>query len=500
MGGFGQLYPKAAPPFPPLDLAYLAAVLKQQGCEQSVIEAGALRLTADETIARIAQDASARDALVLVRTSLPTVDTDLDFCRRLRTALPVGALALFGPPVPALLPRIEGEAALDFALLTEADGPASELMAGADPATIAGLMYRVDGRWVRTPERPFERDLDRLPFPLWAELPYERYVIPKSSTSGKVRFLPMLSSRGCPFGCSYCPYPVGQGLKWRYRSPANVVDEMEHLVRDFKVEHILFRDPMFSAQQKRVVAICEEIIRRGLKVHWKCETRIDCLDPHTIEMMAKAGCVGVNFGVESIDPDVQKGVHRKPITEKEFVEIVGLCRQHHIATFAFFVIGLPGDTLETILASIEFATRIRASWVQFTVATPFVGTPLYDWAVKAGYLEPAAYEFVNAHSQSVGNENLDPADIKRLHRFAARLQVHVINRHGILKNGLRREPLYRAAKWLADACSDIAARALVALAKSYFRLTVKQRPAQPRAMLSSSRPVRLALHDQFPKG
>ncbi|MEO8526270.1 MAG: radical SAM protein, partial [Caldimonas sp.] len=169
----------------------------------------------------------------------------------------------------------------------------------------------------------------------------------------------MLSSRGCPFGCSYCPYPVGQGLKWRFRSPENVVDEMEHLVRQFGVEHILFRDPMFSAQQKRVVAICEEILRRGLEVQWKCETRIDCLDAHTIEMMAKAGCVGVNFGVESTDPDVQKGVHRQPITVAEFVATVALCRQHDISTFAFFVIGLPGDTLDTILASIDFATHIR---------------------------------------------------------------------------------------------------------------------------------------------
>jgi radical SAM superfamily enzyme YgiQ (UPF0313 family) len=278
-----------------------------------------------------------------------------------------------------------------------------------------------------------------------------------------------------------------------------VVDEMEHLVRKFQVEHILFRDPMFSAQQKRVVAICEEILRRGVKVHWKCETRIDCLDAHTIEMMAKAGCVGVNFGVESIDPDVQKGVHRKPITEREFVETVGLCQRHHIATFAFFVVGLPGDTLETILASIEFATRIRASWVQFTVATPFVGTPLYDWAVSRGYLAPDAYEFVNAHSQSVGNENLAPVDIKRLHRFAARLQVHIINRHGILKNELRHDPLYRGAKWIADVCSDVAARVLVAAAKLYFRLTIKVRPTQPRTTLSISRPVRLALHDASPK-
>lgn len=235
-----------------------------------------------------------------------------------------------------------------------------------------------------------------------------------------------------------------------------------------------------------------EILRRGLLVHWKCETRIDCLDAHTIEMMAKAGCVGVNFGVESTDPEIQKGVHRKPITVQEFVITVGLCRRHGIATFAFFVIGLPGDTLETILDSVDFATRIRASWVQFTVATPFIGTPMYDWAVNGGFIAPDAYRIVNAHGASVGNENLSPTDIKRLHRFAQFLQNHVINRHGILKNGLRRDLAYRLAKGIADFASDVTAIALARISRAWFRRTVKPLPPRPKVRLEGSRPIRLA--------
>jgi anaerobic magnesium-protoporphyrin IX monomethyl ester cyclase len=495
MGGFGQLYPKGAPPFPPLDLAYLAGVLSAAGHHCDVVEAGALEFSVGQAVHAVGAVGDLEHALVLVRTSLPTVDFDLAFCRSLRTLGKLGAVALFGPPVPSLLRRIEQETSLDFAILTEADHPALELMEGRTPESILGLLYRSEGEWHRTLERPFERDLDSIAFPRWESLPIERYVIPKSSTSGKARFLPMLSSRGCPFGCSYCPYPVGQGLKWRFRSPANVVDEMEHLVKRFNVEHILFRDPMFSAQQKRVVAICEEIIRRGLKVHWKCETRIDCLDAHTIEMMARAGCVGVNFGVESTDPEVQKGVHRQPITVAEFVSVVALCRQHGIATFAFFVIGLPGDTLQTILDSVDFATRIRASWVQFTVATPFIGTPMFDWAVDGGFIRPDAYKIVNAHGASVGNENLSPSDIKRLHRFAQFLQDHVINRHGILKNGQRQGRVYRAAKRAADALSDASAQILATAAKRYFAMTIKTQPPRPKVKLGISRPVQFAARD-----
>jgi hypothetical protein len=486
-GGYGELYPQGAPPFPPLDLAYLATTLSSAGFAVEVIEAGALGLDRAALRDRFKHQAPLAEALLLVRTSLPTIDWDLEVCRDLLAVDAPGALVLFGPAVGSLQRRIEQESNVDAAIMTEADGPALDLMKGRPPESIAGLMYREDGgTWKRTVERGFEPDLDSLPFPRWDLLPYERYTIPKSSASGQVRFLPMLSSRGCPFGCSYCPYPVGQGLKWRYRSPMNVVDEMEHLVRRFGVQHIIFRDPMFSAQKRRVVAICDEIVRRGIKVQWKCETRVDCLDEPTIAAMARAGCVGVNFGVESVDPDIQKGVHRQPITPQEFISTIETCRRHRISTFAFFILGLPGDTLATIMASIEFAVRIRPSWTQFTAATPLVGTPLHDWAVREGLVSPDFYRIVTAHAGSVGNENLAPRDVQRLHRFARFLQVHLINRHGILKNERRTNLAYRALRRLADLASHCAAMLLVKCARVWFGRSIEARAARPKPHLARS--------------
>ncbi len=480
MGGFGQLYPTGAPPFPPLDIPYLMAFLAEQGHDAEVIESNALHLTTAQVCERLRALPEIAESLVVVRTSLPTIDWDLEFCREVKAAVSPAMLGLFGPVIPSLSARVEKDPSLDVAVLGEPDVTVSELMAGTPIDQVPGLMYRVEHGWARTAERPFERNLDSLPFPKWELFPVERYVIPRSSVSGHARFLPMLTSRGCPFGCGYCPYPVGQGLKWRFRSPANVVDEMQHLERDFGVEHILFRDPMFSMQQKRVVEICEEILRRGLKVKWKCETRVDCLDPDTIAIMARAGCVGINFGVESIDPEVQKGVHRKPILVKDFVEKVALCRKHHIATFAFFVVGLPGDTLETILASVEFAVRMNADWTQFTVATPFVGTPMHKWAVNQGFVAPDFYRIVNAHTMSPGNENLRSDDIERMHRFAKFLQNNLINRRGVLKNGLRRDLPYRMAKRGADAVFHFAGLTVFRAGRAYFRSRVQPLPPASR--------------------
>jgi anaerobic magnesium-protoporphyrin IX monomethyl ester cyclase len=478
MGGFGQLYPKGATPFPPLDIPYLAAFLMERQLEVDVIEAGALDLSTADVCRHLQADPGASSALVVVRTSLPTVDWDLQICRQMKHECALGAVALFGAAVPSLLRRIEADDAIDYAILGEPDATVAELMIGHQPEQIPGLLYRKAGGWAQTATRPFERDLDSLPFPRWELLPYDRYVIPKSSTSGHLRFLPMLTSRGCPYGCSYCPYPVGQGLKWRFRSPRNVVDEMEHLVRDFGVEHILFRDPMFSIQQTRVVEICEELLRRGLKVQWKCETRVDCLDEATIEIMARAGCTGINFGVESTDPKIQQGVHRKPILKPEFVEKVGICRKNHIATFAFFVVGLPGDTVDTILSSIEFAVDIRANWTQFTVATPFAGTPMHEWAVRQGFIAPDFYKIISAHDGSPGNEHLRPRDIVRLYRFARFLQNNLINRRGILKNETRRDLPYRLAQRATDVVAYAAAAVVVRAGRQYFTRTITQLPSE----------------------
>src|SRR5581483_1252013 len=110
------------------------------------------------------------------------------------------------------------------------------------------------------------------------------------------------------------------------------------------------------------------------------------LDEETIVLMHQAGCTGANFGVESSDPQIQKNVARKPISEEQFIETMRLLRANKISTFAFFVVGLPGDTVDTILASVRFALRLGATWTQFTVATPFIGTRLHDWAAEQGFI------------------------------------------------------------------------------------------------------------------
>jgi anaerobic magnesium-protoporphyrin IX monomethyl ester cyclase len=476
MGGFGQLFPVGAPPFPPLDIPYVAASLAASGCDVTVIDAVAMGFPVEAFIETLDAKGANRDAAIFIRTSLPTIDFDLSVCREIRRRINPAALVVFGPVAEPLLHVIQKEPTVDFVLTGEAELSAAALCRGDLPASIAGLAYREGTAWRRGSSPHYEVSLDRLPFPRWDLMPHERYVIPRSSNAGVMKFLPMLTSRGCPYGCSYCPYPVGQGLKWRYRSAENVADEMEHLVEKFGVEYILFRDPMFSLNQPRVVSLCREIKRRGISVEWRCETRVDCLDEATIDAMAEAGCTGINFGVESTDPQIQRGVHRKPILADEFVRKTEMCERRGIRTFAFFVIGLPGDTVETILSSIEFAVALRTSWTQFTVATPFVGTKLHQWAVDRGLISPDAYAIISSHQGSIGNENLSAAEMNRLYRFAQFLQSNLINRRGVLKNGNRGDLPYRFAKRIADEVGHVAAVAMTSVGRPYFQRALARSP------------------------
>ena len=302
----------------------------------------------------------------------------------------------------------------------------------------------------------------------WELFPYHRYTLPKSSTTAPVPFLPLLSSRGCPYGCDYCPYPVSQGLAWRFRSPGNVVDEMEHLVEDLGIQYVLFRDPMFSLRLDRTVEICEEIQRRGLNVRWKCETRADRLDEPTLSAMAAAGCESINFGVESAEMAIQANVGRAPISQERIVETVELCRKLGIKTFCFFIIGLPGDTVETILETIAFAIRLRPNGVQFTAASPVIGTKLRAWAVEQDLVTPDEYAYVNSHEVTIGNENLTREQVEALHKFAKFFERYLINRGGVLKDDKQKGVIRAQARAALDYATGLSAEMIFAIGRGRF--------------------------------
>jgi radical SAM superfamily enzyme YgiQ (UPF0313 family) len=478
MGGFGQLFPLGATLFPPLDLVYFTSYLVELDIPVVVQECLGLELTKEALIEKLISEHENRSdlaPLLIVRTSAPTLDWDLSVCRNIKAKIPKLEIGIYGPVVLHVIPRIQKEECIDYIIPTDPDEVVHELVTNCPKAEIGGLVYRAGQDWLRNADRPLMKDLDSLPFPKWELFPFQKYQIPKSSTKSGLEgvFLPMLTSRGCPIGCHYCPYPVGQGLAWRHRSAENVVDEIEHLVRDLGVGYILFRDPIFSLNQNRVMKICQEILNRGLQFEWRCETRVDCLNPETLTMMAKAGCNGINFGIESADIQIQINVGRKPIAQEQFVQTIALCRELGIKTFSFFIIGLPGDTLQSILSTIKFAIDLNPNWVQFTAASPFIGTKLRDWAIAQGFVTEDEYAYISSHEVSIANENLSKEQIQSLLKFAKLIGNYTINRKGILKDDSRLDWQYKAVKAITDRVSSQIAHSLFNVGQSYFQKQFK---------------------------
>ena len=258
------------------------------------------------------------------------------------------------------------------------------------------------------------KDLDSLPFPNWDDHSINQYrYYPQLK---KKPFLPILSSRGCPYDCHYCPYMVMETPQWRYRSPKNVVDEIEYLIEKYKVKSLQFRDPMFTMDMKRSQEISEEIIKRKIDVEWVCETRVDRLNEPLINIMHKAGCRSMNTGIEAFDIDLLKNMNRKPPTIKLQEKIINYCEKVGMRVAAFYVLGIPGQTKDGMLKTIEYAKHLNTSYAQFNIATPYPGTEFHE-QVKDNIMTED-YEKYTAHIPIIKSEEYSPEEILEIKETA----------------------------------------------------------------------------------
>ncbi len=410
MGGFG-FEVKSTNMVPPLSLAYCAAIIEKAGIEVEILDAVALRWFPLQVLEWIKQR---RHELVAVNCATPSISDDLTMAALIKRLLPESVVALLGPHVTIFAEDalqashvdvvVRGEPELTMAELTQA------LAQGKAIREISGLSIQRDGVIHHNLDRPLISDLDSLPFPARHLLPMEKY---QSAFWGKKPFTTMLTSRGCFYGCSYCPYRIGHGSEWRSRSPENVIAEMEQCVRLHGVREILFRDPLFTAEKERALRICKLMTACGIHVDWRCETRADLMSEELVDAFAAAGCKGINFGVESGSDAILEGASRKRISRDRLRDIFRRCRRAGIETMAFFIIGLPGETAKTVRQTVELATQLGPDAAQFTAATPYPNTPYYEQLKEEGLLKED-WSLYTSRAPVIGTGELDPELLGRL--------------------------------------------------------------------------------------
>lgn len=368
----------------PIYLAYTVAVLEEAGFEVEFLDGVMDEMSIPdfaEAVAKIGPE------LVVLECSTPTINYDLQTAKAIKET-GEAFVALVGSHSTFFYQQILAEnEAVDAICRGEFEITVRELArALADNAPLSGvrgLSYREGGQVYVNEDRPFIQNLDSLPVPARHIVKDKGY---RSANYSGERPTTMVSSRGCPWQCTFCLWvETLYGHRFRARSAANVVAEMEHVVRDYGVDEVYFDDDTFTIGKDRVLEICRLIKGRGLEVHWICQSRVDTVDREMLAAMREAGCHHIRFGIESGSAEMLKRMN-KGLSLERAMETFRICRELGIHTLAFFLFGIPGENQETIQKTIGFAKRLEPDSAQFAVAIPHPGTKLYEECVRNGWL------------------------------------------------------------------------------------------------------------------
>jgi anaerobic magnesium-protoporphyrin IX monomethyl ester cyclase len=380
-----------SPPFqaltasPPLGLGILASLLEAQGHRVSLLDFTVGAPSVEDAAVGIA---ATRPELVGINIKAPSFRSvqQLVAALRRRCAAPV---VLGGPQAtfsPELCLRAIGS---DFVVMGEGEHPLPALVdALRDGGSLAipGLA-RLEAGVIRLElPGPLVRDLDSLPLPAWHLMPPAGYPVPPEIFYRRFPVATVMTSRGCPKRCLYCASPAVFGGRYRTRSPEAVVDEIELLVRDFGIQEFQVVDDCLNGSRDHAAAFCEALLRRGLNLPWKnpCGLTLEHLDGELIQLLAASGCYETGLGIESMDPEILRGV-RKPWVDPEsvFPKLQAL-RRVGISPLGYFILGLPGETLDSLRRTVDFAVEAPLDVAHFAICAPMPGSELFERVVGVG--------------------------------------------------------------------------------------------------------------------
>jgi radical SAM superfamily enzyme YgiQ (UPF0313 family) len=393
--------------FPPLDLAYSAALLEKNDFDVSIIDSPTLNLEKSEILKEVMIK---NPNLIFVNTSGGSISSDLDFASWLKNTSKVETVALtqvFSPE------DILKKGNVDVFIRGEIEYTILELCQKyPDIKKIKGLFFKRGDKFFYNPKRSLIKNLNELPFPAYHLLPMNKY----SHHMFKIKnFTTALTSRGCPFGCIYCLYPLGYGNIWRGRSPENVLGELKILTEEYKVKSILFRDQVFNFIPKRAEKICDGMIKEDIDIEWRCEARVELFSKKLLKKMKQAGCIGINVGIESGDPIILKNIAKGGVSEQHIRKVKKFfndAREVGLESLAFFMIGFPGETKESISNTFKLAKEIKANHAWFSSVVPYPGTKLYELAEKRGWLLTRDMSNYTGRSVVMKTDSLTEEEIK----------------------------------------------------------------------------------------
>jgi len=380
----------------PLGLAYLAANLELHDYSVRILDCPALNISTLD----ISQEFR-KDEYILVGLTMltPMFSKVKEAARIIKGISPEVKMIVGGAHATALpeqtLKEIES---VDYVCIGEGEKTILELVQALeqkrDISQVNGLAYRKNDQIVLTQARKLEKNLDSFLPPARHLLPMEKYKLTASRVREGSLCPTLIVARGCPFNCLYCSHPFGR--TFRHHSTGRIIQEIESLIREYDISEFNMEADNLTVDREFVLSLCQGMIRKGLnkKVQWTCESRMDTIDKELLENMHQAGCWQISYGVES-------GVQRlldlinKGEKLKDMERVFALTKKVGITIRGFFMLGLPTETRQESLQTIEFAKKLDPLWAQFTLTTPYPGTPMFEMLKESGQIRTFNWDYYN---------------------------------------------------------------------------------------------------------
>lgn len=421
----------------PQGLAYVAAALEKAGHSVRVVDMEGDDLSTERAMALIG---GTSPEMVGFGGMITRYSIVREMGRRLKHEMP-GVFLMAGNSGATTIPGLYLEnAGMDAVVLGEGEAASVELAAavgsGADWREVPGLAFRDDsGRTAFSPPRPLLGNLDDLPWPARDLFPLEKYVVSRDHRGKHERHLEIVASRGCPHGCVYCYHIYGRTI--RRRSPESIVSEAVHIVGKYGIEYTGFPDDLFTSDKAFVLETCALLKKRLPGIRWSCIGRASSVDREMLRAMREAGCDWISYGIESGSPEILRRMKRT-VTPEQCLSAVRMTREEGITPEGSFMIGMFGETRDTVAETVEFCKKADITAPMLFV-TPYPGTPLFTEAEAKGLipdLEAYVLSLEAADRLLVNLTDMDDRELESLRAWA----MGKVGRNYLLRKPFTRVP------------------------------------------------------------
>lgn len=372
-------FSKAGYIFPPYDLSMIAANIREVASVE-IVDGNAKNLSIGGIKEYIKKS---NPEYVIFSNSTPTIDWDLNIAKVSKEVDPAISTITFGPHITALESEVISDCQyLDVAVVNEQELTIREIIEKGSITDVEGTIIRDENKIINQGKRKPLEDLNKLHFPAHDLLELDLYKLPYATRHPVAA---TMTSRGCPGKCIFCcSWLISK--EFHPRSPENVLEELRFLSEELGVHEIKFWDDTFTYDAKRVISICDMIKSEKLDLSWACNTRTDRIDQGLLKAMKEAGCHTVCLGVESGDDGILRSIG-KEITTSQIKDAFKCAKSVGLDTAGFFMLGHPGDTLETMQKTVDFSKTLDSDYTSYNIVTPFPGTPLFKMAEEKGWLK-----------------------------------------------------------------------------------------------------------------